>query len=251
MNKRYHTLFERNREQEPFIMPEFEYTVIRRLRRKTVSISVRTDDTVVIAVPARLPQKHIERLIVSKTGWIRSRLRFNEEVRQRCRPKEYVSGEAFAYLGRNYRLKVVAGKTGPASLSQGRIHVHVPPGMNDEEKTQHIISQLTSWYQEHALKRLREKAARYANMLGVTPAEVDIKSYRSRWGSCHRDGRVYFNWRIIMAPHSVVDYVVVHELCHLVHHNHSSAYWRLVASILPDYREAKAWLKTNGQALDV
>lgn len=232
-------------------MPEFEYTVIRRPRRKTASISVRADDTVVITVPARLPQKHIERLVVSKARWIRDRLHLNEEFRQRYRPKEYVSGEAFAYLGRNYRLKVLEGKTGPASLTQGRIHVRVPPGMNGEEKTQHIIRQLTAWYQRRAEKRLGEKVACYATQLGVTPTRAGIKSYRSHWGSCHRDGRVYFNWRIIMAPHAVVDYLVVHELCHLVHHNHSPAFWQLVASILPDYREAKIWLKTNGQALEV
>ena len=69
--------------------------------------------------------------------------------------------------------------------------------------------------------------------------------------SCHKDGRIYFNWRIIMAPHSVVDYVVAHELCHLTYHNHSPAYWKLLESILPDYREAKAWLKTNGKMLSV
>jgi len=232
-------------------MQEFDYTVIRRPRRKTVSISVKIDGTVVIAVPARLAQKRIEQIVHSKARWIRDRLRFNEEMRARYRPKEYVSGGAFSYLGRNYRLKVIEGKVRPASLAQGRIHVHVPPGMDGEEKAQHIIRALTAWYQGRAEKCLVEKAARYAAQLGVTPAQVGIKSYRSRWGSCHRDGRVYFNWRIIMAPHSVVDYLVVHELCHLVHHNHSPAYWRLVESMLPAYREARSWLKTNGQALEV
>jgi len=86
-------------------------------------------------------------------------------------------------------------------------------------------------------------------MHGSYTSSVDVKSYRSRWGSCHKDGRVYFNWRIIMAPHSVVDYVVVHELCHLVYHNHSAAYWKLVEHSYSDFRNAKTWLKMNGLSL--
>jgi len=231
------------------MMLGFEYEVIRRPKRRTASISVKRDNAVVIRVPSNLPRECIEQLVRNKARWIHSRLRFNEEVRARYRPKEYVSGEAFSYLGRNYRLKVVEGEAGPATLSQGRLNVFVPHELIGKGRNQYIIEALSAWYQEQALGRLREKTARYAERLGVHPSSVDIKSYRSRWGSCHRDGRVYFNWRIIMAPHSVVDYVVAHELCHLIQHNHSSAYWRLVESILPDYREAKAWLKVNGDVL--
>jgi len=232
-------------------MLEFEYEVIRRPRRKTASISVKPDSAVVIIVPDKLPQDRIDQIIRSKARWIRSKLRFNEEVLERHRPKEYVSGEAFAYLGRNYRLKVVEGEAGQASLSRGRMVVRLPSGLSGQEREQAIIGQLTAWYQAHALKRLREKVERLAGRLGAAPSEVGIKFYRGRWGSCHKDGRVYFNWRIIMAPHSVVDYVVAHELCHLVHHNHSAAYWKLVESVMPDYQEAKAWLKVSGQGLRV
>jgi len=231
------------------MMLGFEYEVIRRPKRRTASISVKRDNAVVIRVPSNLPRECIEQLVRSKARWIHSRLRFNEELRARYRPKEYVSGEAFSYLGRNYRLQVVEGEAGPACLDRGRLRVCVPLNLTGEGKGQQIIRQITAWYQEHALKYLQEKTARYAGRMSVTPACVGIKGYRSRWGSCHRDGRVYFNWRIIMAPHSVVDYVVVHELCHLIQHNHSSAYWRLVESILPDYREAKVWLKVNGEVL--
>jgi len=139
----------------------------------------------------------------------------------------------------------------PASFRQGKLTISVPRQWTGKDREQHIVRELTAWYQEQALRHLREKTARHAERLGVHPSSVGIKSYRSRWGSCHRDGRVYFNWRIIMAPHSVVDYVVVHELCHLVHHNHSPAYWKLVTHTCPDYRDAKTWLKVNGQTLDV
>jgi predicted metal-dependent hydrolase len=230
---------------------EFEYEVIRRPRRKTASISVKPDNAVMVIVPSNLPQERVEKIVRSKARWIRSKLRFNAETRERFKPKEYVSGEAFSYLGRNYRLKVLDGKASPACLRQGRLTISVPHPLTGKDREQHIIRVLTAWYQEQALRRLREKAARYADRLGVNPSSVNIKSYRSRWGSCHKDDRVYFNWRIIMAPHSVVDYVVVHELCHLVHHNHSAVYWKLVEHTCPDYRDAKAWLKINGPLLGV
>ncbi len=232
------------------MMLDFEYEVIRRPRRRTASISVKRDNTVVVIVPGRLPRKQVEQIVRSKARWIRSRLQFNAEVRERFKPKEYVSGESFAYLGRNYRLKVMEGEVRPAKMSQGRLNVFVPDGAPEKDRELHIIRELTAWYQEQALGRLREKTARYAERLGVNPSSVDIKSYRSRWGSCHRDGRIYFNWRIIMAPHSVVDYVVVHELCHLIHHNHSRDYWKLVRTLVPDHRKLRAWLKQNGEVLD-
>jgi predicted metal-dependent hydrolase len=107
------------------------------------------------------------------------------------------------------------------------------------------------WYQEHAIVRLRQKVKRYAKQMGISPASVGVKGYKSRWGSCHSDGRIYFNWRIIVAPHSVVDYVVVHELCHLLQHDHSKKFWKRVCRVLPDYEERKAWLKLNGRGLGV
>jgi len=230
-------------------MLEFEYEVVRRPRRKTASISVKPDNAVMVIVPSNLPRERVEQIVRSKIRWIRSRLRFNAETRERFKPKEYVSGEAFSYLGRNYRLKVIEGDPAPACLRQGRLTVSVPHPLTGKDREQHIVRALTAWYQKHALKRLKQKAARFARQIGVTPASTGIKAYRSRWGSCHRDGRVYFNWRIIMAPHSVVDYVVMHELCHLVHHNHSKAYWKLVAHAYPDFRDAKAWLRINGPSL--
>ncbi|MDQ6960578.1 MAG: DUF45 domain-containing protein, partial [Mariprofundaceae bacterium] len=117
---------------------EFEYEVIRRPGRRTASISVKPDNTVVIVAPSSLSRERVEQIVRSKTRWIRSRLRFNEEMRERHRPKEYVSGEAFSYLGRNYRLKVVEGKAGPACLSRGRLHVHVPYTVTRARREPHI-----------------------------------------------------------------------------------------------------------------
>lgn len=86
-------------------------------------------------------------------------------------------------------------------------------------------------------------------MIGVQPTAIIVKTYKARWGSCYSDGRISFNWKLIMAATWVIDYVVVHELCHLIHHNHSANFWRLVEQYYPSYKQAKEWLKQNGQLL--
>ncbi len=234
-------------------MRQFDYQIIRRPRRRTASISVKPDCSVRILVPATLSNQKIDELVKRKSRWIRSKITQFQEIQRNNKEKEYVSGECFTYLGRNYRLKVVTGDSEeyPVKLVNGRFYVNVPADVTKKEHAELVKEQLSKWYQEHALIRLREKAKRYAKQMGGIPYSVGIKDYRSRWGSCHTDGRIYFNWRIIVAPHSVVDYVVVHELCHLVHHNHSKKFWKLVSTIIPDYAKRKEWLKINGQRLDV
>jgi predicted metal-dependent hydrolase len=86
---------------------------------------------------------------------------------------------------------------------------------------------------------------------GVNPASVTVKNYKSRWGSCSTKGDISYNWRIILAPHSIVDYVVVHELCHMLEHNHSSKYWKHVERHVPNWRECREWLKHNELAKDL
>jgi len=231
-------------------MFDFDFEIVRRPGRKTASISVK-DNSVIVVVPHSLSNEQIERVVRRKARWIRKKLKYNLEVRKTYRPKEYVSGESFSYLGKNYRLKVVDGKPEKVSLKNGRLYVHAPQSLSGEVKDKLIVSQLAEWYHEHALIALKEKAKRFAAQIVVEPKSVGIKSYKSRWGSCNSKGEVYFNWRIIMAPQRIIDYVVAHELCHLIHHNHSKDYWKLVESLIPDYKESKEWLKVNGQLLNL
>jgi predicted metal-dependent hydrolase len=159
-----------------------------------------------------------------------------------------VSGEAFSYLGRNYRLKVAEGELTPIKLVQGRLTISAP---NDPSQRKLVKYALTSWLRRRAELKLREKIIRYSLIVGVETNGYKVKDFQSRWGSCTPRGRVDFNWKIIMAPNRVVDYVVVHELCHLKQHDHSPQFWKLVESIMPDYLESKEWLRVNGASLMV
>lgn len=225
----------------------FDAEVIRTDRRKTATVKVE-EGRVSVVVPRSTSTEKVQALVNQKTRWIREKLLLQQE-QEPPRAKEYVSGECFTYLGRNYRLKVESGPVRRVNLKSGRLVVKVPASVQKRE--QYIQSALTDWYREHALERLQEKVGRYAKVVGTTPSSVAIRAFTGRWGSCSTKGNMEFNWKVIIAPNRIVDYVVVHELCHLHHHNHSPEFWQCDARIFPDYAESREWLKVNGRWLDV
>jgi len=198
-----------------------------------------------VVVPKSLSNERINLLLDDKRQWIKGKIALHQEVTP-IRTKEFVSGESFSYLGRNYRLKVHQGRYEPVKLKQGRLEVTLPLGTDLPSMTRNA---LIRWYKHHAELKLREKVNRYAPIVGLEPTGVDIKTFKSRWGSCSANGQIDLNWKIVMAPNRIVDYVVVHELCHLIHHDHSPKFWKEVARVMPDYAECKEWLKNNGSTL--
>ena len=198
-----------------------------------------------------MPASHIERFVLSKSKWIDKKLHFNETIRLQHKAKEMIAGEIFNFLGKPYQLKITHEEQESILLNHNDLYVYIKAGSSVEKQQQHIRKKLTSWYKEQAEFQLHDRAGHFSTMIGKTPTCTGIKNYKSRWGSCHHDGRIYLNWRLIMAPEWVFDYVIIHELCHLIHHNHSPAFWQLVESILPTHKEAKSWLKINGLSLEL
>ncbi|MEL4273944.1 SprT family zinc-dependent metalloprotease [Shewanella xiamenensis] len=224
----------------------YEVRVERTSRRKSATIKVE-EGVVAVVVPKALSSEKVHQLVAAKHQWILEKLAIHAEARP-LRGKEYVSGEAFPYLGRNYRLKVVSGKVSPTKLVDGKITVTVP----EYAKQAHFVRRaLVHWYKRNADKKIREKVDRYQSVVGVETAVVRIKDFKSRWGSCTPYGDLEFNWLIVLAPNRIVDYVVVHELCHLLHHDHSPQFWKEVERVMPDYRECKEWLRDHAQLLVV
>jgi predicted metal-dependent hydrolase len=114
-----------------------------------------------------------------------------------------------------------------------------------------VRNALVRWYKHHAEVKLREKVDRYAQQIGVEPSGVGIRTFKSRWGSCTAKGNLEFNWKIIMAPNRIVDYVVMHELCHLIHHDHSPMFWKTLESLFPSYQESRNALKNEAMNLNI
>lgn len=209
---------------------------------RTKSADVRVEDGVVsVVVPKTLELDRINKILDDKRQWIKNKIYLHRDAQPNT-TKEFVSGESFAYLGRNYRLKVVDGHFKPVKLVQGRLVITVP---NPKEYPHMVRNALVRWYKQHAELKLNEKIKRYAAIVGVEPESVGIKNFKSRWGSCSAKGHIDFNWKIIMAPNRMVDYVVIHELCHLKHHDHSPKFWKEVERVVPDYQACKEWLKVN------
>ena len=225
----------------------FQVEVVRTDRKRSASIRL-LGDLVKVSVPMILSDSRIRNLVTKRTPWIKNKLR-EQSDRPITPPREYVSGETVTYLGKNYRLKVLIGDKPSIKLRRGYVEATVTKTDIDTKNT--IRSLLEHWYRSLAEKRLGEKTVRLAGVIGVNPASVTVKNYKSRWGSCSAKGDISYNWRIILAPHSIVDYVVVHELCHMLEHNHSSKYWKHVERHVPNWRECRQWLKHNELAKDL
>jgi len=220
--------------------------VIRTPRRKTATVKVE-DRMVSVVVPLALSQDRISTLLKDKNTWIKNKISAQQSATP-ARSREFVSGEAFSYLGRNYRLKVQRGTFTPVKLVNGRLIATLPHG---SEKPHMVRNALVRWYRKQAEPKLIEKTDRYAQQMGVQPTATTIKTFKSRWGSCSAKGRIDYDWKIVQAPHWIVDYVVVHELCHLKHFNHSKDYWRKVEHYCPKAVEAREWLKKHGAGLSI
>ena len=223
---------------------DFPFEIIRTDRVKSASIDVE-DNLVKVTIPKNLSDERIETLIKGRTLWIKQKLALQASAIV-TKPKEYVDGEAFAYLGRNYRLKCTEGIVESVKLKSGYLNVTTK---KSKRNSKHLKASIEQWYRTKALGRLIEKTKRYATILKVEPTSINLKDYKAMWGSCSPKGVISYNWIIILAPHKIVDYIVVHELCHLIEPNHSPRYWRQVRSVIPDYKNSKEWLKNNSNTL--
>jgi predicted metal-dependent hydrolase len=176
---------------------------------------------------------------------------FNE-IKLLSSSKEFLSGEKFPYLGRHYRLKVtVDEKIHEVKLSfqKGLFSVNIPKNWDTAQRQQHLNELFRQWYYTHGQSKLEERLKLYSPKMECFPSKLVIKEQQMRWGSCTKNGTVNINWLILMAPMRIVDYVLVHELAHLKHPDHSTAFWLTLQSVLPDYESRKEWLRINGPTL--
>jgi len=218
-------------------------------KRKTLSIQVEAPRIIHVIAPIGSSEEEILASVKAKSKWIIQKLFEIREVDNQRRIKDYVNGESFIYMGRNYSLQIVVDETvllSEASLKNGKFFVTVP-----NKESELIRHTLENWYKDKAKEKIKEKIAYYKDYFSIQPKRIVIKDQQKRWGSCTKDHQLLFNWRSIMAPSPVLDYIVVHEMCHMVYRNHSPEFWQLVKKILPDYEQHRAWLKNNGIKFDL
>lgn len=242
-----------------YCMPTFqygttaiEYDIEYADDKKDVSIIVEWMEGIRLIAPKGATAKQIEGIVQKKASTILQKLKEVNEITKPPLPKEFVSGEKFTYLGRNYRLKVhseVGLQKSKLSFTRGKFIATVPNGINEVEKRQELLELFKIWYFEHGNAKIQSRLNLYCAKMGVIPNDLQLKEQRMRWGTCTSEGKIYLNWRVIMSPMPIVDYVLVHELAHLKYMNHNNDYWNFVRSILPDYELRKEWLRINGPTL--
>ncbi|RPH84261.1 MAG: M48 family peptidase [Desulfobacteraceae bacterium] len=223
---------------------DLDYTISRSPRRRKLTITVERDRSVVVHAPEGTQEEKIRQVMESKRRWIYEKIGHPQKYQDLPHPpgKELVSGESALYLGRSYRIELV--KTG---LSEIRFKQRflIPAAQAGKRK-----EVLREWYIRQAREKILSRVNHHARELGVTFAGVKIVDNLYRWGSCTMNNNVNFNWRLIKAPMLVVDYVIIHELAHLIEANHTPRFWNIIRAQAPTMEKAKAWLKENGQLLE-
>jgi hypothetical protein len=233
----------------PFGRSVIDYRIERSDRRKTVTIAVDPSAGVLLKAPADATMRRLDDVVKKKASWILQRLLEFRELGPGPSPREFVAGEGYTYLGRSYRLKIERSPDGSkpaASLRGAFLVVFLARGNMAEHRDSWVKRAVVAWYRRQADRRLPERVEVYTSRAGLRPPTVLVREQEKRWGSCNSKGELRFNWRVMMAPMSLVDYVVAHEVCHLLVRDHSTRFWKLLATILPEYEKRRERLRTDG-----
>ena len=219
--------------------------IVRSARRRTLSLEV-SHEGVKARAPIRMLARTIKQFVIGKEPWIRHHLANLPAVAE---PLRLQDDSELMVLGERYQLSITQGRK-PIHLDH-RQRIVVPVCRSHLPLTESIRIKLTKWYKQIAMQHLRLRVSNRAKIMlpeTVTPT-VRVRDYKRRWGSCDHRGDLSFNWRIVMAPEAVLDYVVIHELAHLKEFNHSAKFWRIVTQQMPDWKQQQQWLSDNGSVL--
>jgi len=216
---------------------DLDITVEVSDRRRSVRLTVERDASVTAVVPPQVDQDALVKIIESRRRWLYGKIAERRSLGDPRPEREYVSGEGFPYLGRSYRLLLV--DEGPVRLVRGRLEL-ARTDLEDAPR------QLVRWYQKVGEVWLRRRIGPWAERVGVTLSGLRVMPLGHRWGSCSVDGRVNIHWAAIQLPPDLIDYVLLHELAHIRHRDHGSAFWKVVALAMPSYEIRRERLKRVG-----
>lgn len=219
-----------------------EFALLRR-KRATLEIAVEPNASVVVTAPIDATLEVITKRVRTRSAWIRRQQRFFAQYAPHTPERRFVTGETHLYLGRHYRLKVVADIEATVSLFGGYIVVR----SDHPKQTELTRDLLRRWYRDRAhvkfAERLELNLLRFANPEALRPSRMIVRKLRQRWGSMSPSGGLLLNLRLIEAPVDAIDYVITHELCHIAKPHHGAAFFRLLDRILPDWRRRKERLE--------
>jgi predicted metal-dependent hydrolase len=230
---------------ETLTVGNLAYRIRRSAKRRTVGITIDRDGSLVMDAPVGCSQQIVERIGQEKALWVHTKLAQRELLFRPRRQREFVSGESFYYLGRSHRLLLAPGEsagTPPLRLHEGRFALRRDEVARGREH-------FRVWYTAHGQPWLERRIAALASRIGATPQGVVIRDLGYRWGSCGVSGKLLFHWCVICLPPRIIEYLVAHELVHLIQPHHNDDFWSRMERAMPDYEARKRWLAENGGAL--
>lgn len=219
-----------------------EYEVVYS-NRKSIRITVERDRRVVVRAPDIATGNAVATAVRRKQLWIWQKISDEYKYPDPSPRKEFVSGETFLFLGQNYGLTLTRDQGSAISLVGKQF---IMPNCDREE----AYRRFRSWYLAQAKEKITPRIATFAAEIGVAYKRICVRDLKYRWSSCTPAGTLSFNWRVVQAPMIVIDYLVVHELAHIVEANHSQEFWNIVAVHSPTWKKARRWLKQNGSRLE-
>jgi predicted metal-dependent hydrolase len=225
----------------------FAFELVRSARRRSISIEI-AKAQVVVRAPHFVARADIEKFVCEKSLWVQQKLTQQEQQLSALPDYSFANGTSIPYLGEPLELVVhTQPKADVVRYGEKLLVIMTSRSrLTPEQQTKRLVS---TWYQTQALKLLQAKTDVAVARLGASYRGITIKATRSKWGHCTAQGAIQYNWQILLAPEPIVDYLVAHEVSHLLHHNHSPAFWAVVASLCPNYKHCRAWLKANGMQL--
>lgn len=230
------------------------YSIRRSLRAQKTRIVV-TADKIEVVAPPKVSEQRIKAFVSEQQHWIKNaikRIELRTKAQPSLAPIAYVEGSSVPYQGRQLPLSIkpTTSKTLRVQLHQDQQFLaYLPVSVNPDEASSLVKSALERWMKQQARLQAGQIIDKHGAKHQLYPRSLRIKTQKSRWGSCGPDNDINLNWLLMLAPAIVMEYVVVHELCHIRHKNHSKDFWLLVAEHMPDYLTHRRWLKANGASL--
>tara|TARA_A100000171_G_C2135729_1_gene150062 strand:+ start:108 stop:848 length:741 start_codon:yes stop_codon:yes gene_type:complete len=242
------SFFTRTEDPDPENLP-YSLDVRRTNRQKTISLEIKKG-VVRLLVPKTLSKEKIQEILDRRHSWIEQKLQ-EDKIKTQNQKRSYREGAILLFRGHEYSLRISPSLQDSRRVicQKNTLWVSCPKTRQGEDLELFIRRRLRQWYLKQAEDRLRLRTRYFESRIGVTHISIKVKDYKSRWGSCSVKGALTYNWRLIMAPDFILDYVVVHELCHILEHNHSKAFWSHVARHFPDFKKARLWLRKEGYTL--
>jgi predicted metal-dependent hydrolase len=224
---------------------DLEIQIERTNRKRTIALQFK-NNKLIIKSPRGVSKKTLDDVVKRKQHWIKQRaiLHFEE---QNLRNREFINNEKFYFRGNEYRLSLVFARKEAVKIAGGLLLVTY---VDEKSIVRNTIKRLLEeWYLKEATKILKARTEELAQRMRVQPSGITVKNYNSKWGSCSANNKISYNWRIIMAPDRIVDYLIIHELSHIIEPNHSKNFWHQVETYCEDFKKKRKWLRENGHKL--